>query len=188
MRPGQQIPIQHEREARPLKRRHSASYYVHRARDSLTTRVSKIICGIFLTLLFIGGVAAFIAWLSLRPHRPRIHIRDFSIPGLEQPTGSDNAEIIFNITARNSNQAIGYYYDSVEALVYYRSQVLSGATLNMTSDLWTEFTKDRAVGTVVFRVDITGLVRFKVSTWDSKRHRMHTNCDVGVSPDGSILA
>ncbi|KAJ6767281.1 hypothetical protein OIU79_023111 [Salix purpurea] len=211
MRPGQQIPIQHEQEARPLKRRHSASYYVHRARDSLTTRVSKIICGIFLTLLFIGGVAAFIAWLSLRPHRPRIHIRDFSIPGLDQPTGFDNAEIIFNITARNSNQAIGYYYDSVEALVYYRSQVigsaplvdsfyqepknttilykvLSGATLNMTSDLWTEFTKDRAVGTVVFRVDITGLVRFKVSTWDSKRHRMHTNCDVGVSPDGSILA
>ena len=211
MSTAQQVPIQHEREARPLKRHHSASYYVHRARVSLTTRVSKIVCGIFLTLLFIVGIAAFIAWLSLRPHRPRIHIRNFLIPGLDQPTGFDNAEIIFNVTARNSNQVIGYYYDSVEAFVHYRNQVigyaplvdsfyqepknttilykvLSGATLNVTSDRWSEFRNDRALGTVVFRLDVTGMVRFKVSTWDSKRHRMHSNCEIGVSPDGSILA
>ncbi|CAK7350975.1 unnamed protein product [Dovyalis caffra] len=207
---AQQLPIHHERKPQPFKRHHNASYYVHRVTDSLTTRISKVICGIFLTLLFIVGVAAFITWLSLRPHRPRIHVVDFSIPGLDQPTGFENAEIIFNVTARNSNQAIGYFYDSVEAFVYYRNQaigstrlvdsfyqepknttifyrVLSGATLNMNSDRWMAFRNDRALGTVIFRLDVTAMIRFKVSTWDSKRHRMHSSCDIGVATDGSIL-
>jgi hypothetical protein len=211
MSTSQQLPTHHQREPKPIKRHHSASYYVNRVRDSLTTRISKIICGIFLTLLFVGGIAVFITWLSLRPHRPRILISNFFIPGLDQPDGFENAEISFNVTARNANRAVGYYYDSVEAFVYYRdraigstplvdsfyqepknttnlSKVLKGATLDVNSDRWRVFRKDFARGAVVFRLDVTAMIRFKLSTWDSKRHRMHANCDVAVGRDGSILA
>ncbi|KAJ6292241.1 hypothetical protein OIU77_009576 [Salix suchowensis] len=211
MSTSQQLPTHHQGGPKPIKRKHSASYYVHRVSESLSTRISKILCGIFLTLLFVTGIAAFISWLSLRPHRPRIYISSFSIPGLDQSNGFENAEIRFNVTARNANRAVGYYYDSVEAFVYYRDQaigstplvdsfyqepknttilykVLKGATLDVNNDRWKEFRNDRALGTVVFRLDVTAMIRFKVSTWDSKHHRMHANCDVAVGRDGSILA
>lgn len=66
--------------------------------------------------------------------------------------------------------------------------VLSGATLTVNNQRWTEFLSDRSRGSVVFRLELTSTIRFKVSTWDSKDHRMHANCDVGVGPDGAILA
>ncbi|KAJ9136297.1 hypothetical protein P3X46_033389 [Hevea brasiliensis] len=194
-----------------IKHRHTARYYAQRVRESLTTRVSKLICAIFLIILLVSGIVAFIVWLSLRPHRPRIHIHDFSVPALSQANGFENAKITFNVTARNSNQHIGFYYDHVEGSVYYKDQrigytplldkfyqepknttivygVLSGATLTVNSQRWMEFLNDRSQGMVIFRLDVTSNIRFKVSTWDSKRHRMHANCDVGVGPDGSILA
>lgn len=64
---------------------------------------------------------------------------------------------------------------------------LSGATLTVNNYRWEEFMSDRAQGKVVFRLELTATIRFKVNTWDSKNHRMHANCDVGVGPDGSIL-
>ncbi|OWM77653.1 hypothetical protein CDL15_Pgr017053 [Punica granatum] len=205
------LPIQSDHEKPQIKRHHTARYYAHIVKESLTTRISKLICGIFLSLLFILGIISFILWLSLRPHRPRFHIHDFSIPSLSQPDGFQNAQISFNATARNSNSHIGVYYDSMEGTVYYRDQnigsksllfpfyqepktttvitdVLSGATLTVNNQRWMEFTNDRAQGTLVFRVDLTSTIRFKVSTWNSKRHRMHANCDVSVGADGMILA
>ncbi|CAK9169906.1 unnamed protein product [Ilex paraguariensis] len=41
---------------------------------------------------------------------------------------------------------------------------------------------------MIFRLEVTSSIRFKVSTWNSKHHKMHANCPVGVGPDGLILA
>ncbi|KAK7280188.1 hypothetical protein RJT34_25250 [Clitoria ternatea] len=207
------IPIHHVSgpNPKPIKRHRTARYYVHRVRESLTTRVSKIICAIFLGLLAIVGLITFILWLSLRPHRPRFHIHEFNMPGLTQPTGFQNARITFEVTARNANQNIGVYYESMEGSVYYRDQKigytpllnpfyqqpknttevdgdLGGATLTVSSQNWEEFQSDRGDGSVVFRLEVTSVIRFKISTWESKRHMMHADCDVGVGPDGSILS
>ncbi|KAG6573210.1 NDR1/HIN1-like protein 13, partial [Cucurbita argyrosperma subsp. argyrosperma] len=207
-----QLPVHHTNtpEHRPIKRHHTARYYVHRVKESLTTRLSKLICAIFLSLLLIVGIITFILWLSLRPHRPRFFIHDFSVPGLGLETGFENAQIAFNVTARNSNLNIGIYYGSITGSVYYRDQkigstplldsyyeapkttkvlaaVLSGATLNINNERWMEFNNDRSKGTVAFRLEITSTIRFRISTWDSKRHGMHANCDVSVGPDGMIL-
>ncbi|KAI4295843.1 hypothetical protein L6164_035843 [Bauhinia variegata] len=212
MRGGDHIPIQHEPHPRdkPIKRHHTARYYVQRVQDSLTTRVSKLVCSIFLSLLAILGLITFILWLSLRPHRPRFYIHEFSIPGLGQESGFENAQITFNVTARNSNHNIGVYYEAMDGSVYYKDQkigstpllypffqepknttvvdgVLSGATLTVSSQRWTEFQSDRSKGSVVFRLELTSVIKFKISTWDSKRHRMHANCAVGVGQDGMIL-
>ncbi|KAF4350876.1 hypothetical protein CsatB_012147 [Cannabis sativa] len=208
------LPIQRnnrENQPQPLKRHHTARYYVHRVHESLSTRVSKMICAIFLSLLLIVGIISFILWLSLRPHRPRFHIHEFSVPGLGQDTGFENARITFNASARNSNHNIGIRYDSMDGSVYYRDQKIgstplimepfyqepkstrlinaafSGATLTVNSQRWREFMNDRAKGTVVFRLELTSTIRFRVSSWESKRHRMYANCDVDVGPDGLIL-
>ncbi|GLT76488.1 hypothetical protein SLA2020_481410 [Shorea laevis] len=182
----------------------------HRVRDSLTTRATKVMCALLLSLLFICGIIVFIVWLSLTPHRPRFYVQDFSIPELAQPDGFENAQISFNVTIRNSNQHIHIYYDSLVGTVFYRDQsigttplsgplyqepkttwvvfgVLGGATLNVNNARWTDFLNDRQQGAVIFRLGITSTIKFKVSTWDSKSHKAHVDCEVSVGPDGLIL-
>ena len=88
-------------------RRHSARYYAHKVKESLTTRVSKFICTLILFVLFVVGLIAFILWLSLRPHRPRFHLEEFSFPALAQSNAApESASIHFNITIRNPNQKV----------------------------------------------------------------------------------
>ncbi|XP_075499529.1 NDR1/HIN1-like protein 3 [Primulina tabacum] len=204
------IPTQSTPENRTMQRHHTARYYAHRVKESLTTRVSKLICTIFLTLLFLVGIISFILWLSLRPHRPRFHIEEFSIPALVQDSGFQNAQIIYNVTARNANQNIGIYYDSMQVTVYYQDQsigsspvlssfyqkpknttiiagTLRGASLTVNSERWEQFMATRAQGQAVFRLDVVSVIRFKISSWDSKHHKMHADCPVGVGPDGLIL-
>ncbi|CAB4275768.1 unnamed protein product [Prunus armeniaca] len=206
------LPIQYPTpEPRRMKRQHTPRYYAHRVRESLTTRVSKLFCTIFLGLLLILGMVAFILWLSLRPHRPRFHIHAFTVPGLNQETGFENAVITFNATARNANHDIGIYYDSMDGSAYYKDQRIgsisgllppfyqgpknttivagsfTGATLTVNSQRWMEFINDRSRGTVVFRLEFSATIRFRIQSWDSKRHRMHANCDVDVGQDGLIL-
>ncbi|GAV76396.1 LEA_2 domain-containing protein [Cephalotus follicularis] len=206
------LPVQsNDPRPEPFKRHQTARYYVHRVHESLKTRVSKFICAIFLGLLLTLGIIAFILWLSLRPHRPRFHIQNFSVPGLGQPNGFENAEIAFNVTIRNANQDIGIYYDSMDGAVYYQDQkigskpllypfyqkpknttivydVLSEATLTVNSQSWMQFLNDRNSGTVVFRLEITSTIRFKLFSRQTKHHTMYANCDVPVGPDGFILA
>ncbi|KAL8507521.1 hypothetical protein ACS0TY_018170 [Phlomoides rotata] len=188
------IPVQD----RSLKRHHTARYYVDRVKESLTTRVSKLICAIFLGLLFLVGIITFILWLSLRPHRPRFHIHDFSI---------QESSLTYNLTARNSNSNIGIYYDSMELTLYYHEDqtmgdspllypfyqepknttIIAGQLSAAALKLWQQVAADRARGEVIFRLEVTSVIRFKISSWDSKRHRMHVNCAVRVGPNSSIL-
>ncbi|CAN8277134.1 unnamed protein product [Cochlearia groenlandica] len=194
-------------QSQPIKRHHSASYYAHRVKESLSTRISKFICAMFLLILFFVGVIAFILWLSLRPHRPRFHIQDFVVQGLDQP---EAARFAFNVTILNPNQHMGVYFDSMDGFIYYKDQrvgssplldpffqqpsnttivtrTLTGASLNVNSNRWTEFSNDRALGTIGFRLDIVSNIRFKLHRWISKHHRMHSNCEIVVGRDGLIL-
>lgn len=110
--PRPALPIKHRHHERPVMRHHSASYYAHWVKESLTTRMSKLICTIFLGLLAIVGLITFILWLSLRPHRPRIFLNDFSIPALGHGDGGGGLQdlTMFSnlsspITYRNSRKA-----------------------------------------------------------------------------------
>ncbi|GKA57041.1 NDR1/HIN1-like protein 26 [Tanacetum coccineum] len=218
--PQQHIPIHYTpddrlnrpqvNQGRQLKRHHTARYYVHRVKESLTTRVSKLICSVFLSLLFIVGLITFILWLSLRPHRPRFHINEFSIPSITQDNGFASAQAIFNVTMRNSNLNIGIYYDTVHVTLYYQNQniggkplldpfyqspknttsligTLAGTSLVVDQARWAQFVADRMRGFVSFRLEVASAIRFKVATWESKKHTMHANCDIGVGADGMLL-
>ncbi|KAL1095746.1 hypothetical protein V6Z11_D06G177000 [Gossypium hirsutum] len=134
----------------------------------------------------------------------------FSIPGLDQHSEFENAQITLNVTARNPNQHIGIYYISMVGSIFYEDSNMGSsplmdpfyqepktttivyhtfnvATLAVNSRRWKEFMDNRQQGAVVFRIDIMAAIRFKVSTWGSQHHKMHANCDVAVGQDGSIL-
>ncbi|KAI3495228.1 hypothetical protein L1887_37467 [Cichorium endivia] len=189
---------------------HNAEYNKHHVKESLTTRVTKLICGVFLSILFTVGLATFILWLSLRPHRPRFYIQEFSIQNLADPNGFSTARITFNVTARNPNLDIGIYYNTMNLTIYHQEQTiaetpllfpfyqspknaaviygtLSGSTLRIDKVRWMQFMAARKHGAVPFRVDVAALIHFKVSAWDSRHHKMHANCEIGVGPSGTIL-
>ncbi|CAN8240824.1 unnamed protein product [Cochlearia groenlandica] len=205
------LPIRSGQPPRPIARHHSTSYIVHRVKESLTTRVSKLICAIFLSLLLCLGIVCFILWISLRPHRPRVHISGFSLPGLSNPDGFETSYLNFKITVHNPNQNVDVYYDSMEASVYYKEKRvgstklthpvsqgpkntsliegnLRGPTMAVNKDRWMEMGRDRDQGKVVLRLDVLSVIRFKVYTWHSKSHRMHANCYVEIGWDGMLLS
>lgn len=157
------------------------------------------------------GLVTFILWLSLRPHRPRFHIHEFSIPSLADPNTFSSPQVTFNMTIQNPNREIGIYYDTVNLTLYYQDQViadtpllfpfyqspkstaiihntLSGPTLRIDNTRWMQFVAGRRRDEVPFRLDVASSIRFKVSKWDSRRHKMHANCEVGVGLDGMLLA
>ncbi|MBA0569361.1 hypothetical protein Golob_006797 [Gossypium lobatum] len=171
------------------------------------TKLLTIFLSILLLLL---GTILLILWLSLRPHSPTFHIIDFTVPGLAQPSGLNDSRITFNVTARNTNKHNGIYYDSVAGLVFYKDQQIGwtplmepflqgpktttmlygkfcGVKLTVTGKRWPEFINARKQGKVVFRLQITSVIKYKIRTWDAMHHKMHVNCDVGVGPKGSIL-
>ncbi|RVX08067.1 hypothetical protein CK203_014903 [Vitis vinifera] len=170
--------------APPIKRHHTARYYAHRVRESLTTRVFKIICSIFLGLLLVVGFLTFILWLSLRPHRPRFHIHEFSVPNLTE--GAGFTEITFNDQrVATTSLLFPFYQEPKNTTVIYKE--LNGNSITENSERTMELMNDVAKGTVVFGLELTSTIRFKVSTWKTKGHRMHANCDVRVGQDGNIL-
>lgn len=213
MQPHIEIPIDEYHQQQPpptAKHPHMqrGRYYAHRVKESLASRVSKWLCSCFLGLLFFIGLLAFILWLSLRPHRPRFHVRSFTVAGLGQDNGFLNASISFNVTVRNPNQYVDIYYEQMDGRVFYREQqvgmtalafpfhqepknttyvagFLTGASLAVTEEKWKEFA---AAGTILFRLELTSRMRFRIYTWDSHWHRMHASCDVGVGSDGQIAA
>ncbi|XP_006855830.3 protein NDR1 [Amborella trichopoda] len=189
-------------------RPHRTRYYAHRVGETLTNRFFKFFCSCFLGLLLLVGVVAFVLWLSLSPHRPRFHMESFSIPGINQAIGSQNTVVNFNISARNPNQNIGIYYNAMEGTVFFRDQVIGRTPLISTfyqppkNTTWIygmltsggvsstgmqEMIRQFTAGSVDFRVELTAMIRFKVTTWHGKNHRMHVSCDVALGQNGQIL-
>ncbi|KAL1188326.1 NDR1/HIN1-like protein 26 [Cardamine amara subsp. amara] len=204
------LPVRSDPPTRPISRHRSTSF-VHRVKESLTTRVSKVICAIFLSLLLCLGIIFFILWISLRPHRPRVHIRGFSISGLSQSDGFETSHISFKVTAHNPNTNVGVYYDSMQGSVYYKEKrvgstklthpsyqgpkntswidgALRGSTMAVNKDRWMEIERDRNQGKIVFRLEVVSVIRFKVYTWHSKSHKMYANCYIEVGWDGMLLS
>lgn len=203
------LPTRSTPVSRPIKRHHSVRQIAHRVHDSFTSRLCKLLCAIFLTLVLVVGLISFILWLSLRPHRPRFHIHEFVVVGLGQ--GSDITQIQFNASARNANHNIGVHYDSMDGSVFYKDQSIGskpllfpfyqgpknttavGDTITVTTlkengQRWTEIMNERRMaGVVVFRLEIISIIRFQISKWHSRPHRMHANCEVSVGPDGVML-
>ncbi|CAA7409062.1 unnamed protein product [Spirodela intermedia] len=182
-----------------------------RMQDTLTSRVCRVFCSIFLSLSLIAAILVFIVWLSLRPHRPRFHLADFSAAGL-----SDNrtaAVFSFHVLLRNPNQKIGIFYDdAMRGQLFYHDDSVGTARpllppfyqrpknttdirgelpepgLAVDQALLTRIRADlAATGEVWFRLRLEAAIRFRVKTWDTHQHDMKVDCDAGVRPDGSIL-
>ncbi|KAJ0018732.1 hypothetical protein Pint_10877 [Pistacia integerrima] len=176
------------------------------------TSPAKLICAIVLTPIFVLSLIFLLLWLSLHPHRPKFHIHEFSVPGLNQTNGFENATITFNVTVRNTNRNFRINYESLNGSVYYKDDEVGSVTLlssfdqgeknttilqhelsgsmslsTLNNKRWMEFVNDRTKETVIFYLRFTSIIHYEKSVWDRKHHQMHANCDAGVDSNGFLL-
>ncbi|KAJ1291194.1 hypothetical protein BS78_02G299500 [Paspalum vaginatum] len=179
-------------------------------RQSPAVRCVNFLCAVLLTLILIAGIIFFVLWLSLRPHRPRFSLIDFSIPnGAASSAGLVNLPVRFAVNEHNPNQKIGIYFDEILASVYYGDQLVASGrvthpfyqgpkgdtpvqgTLTATgpaasNPAWGRLSGELSAGRVAMRLVLTSTVRFKVKIWDTKRHHMKTECDFSINGDGTL--
>ncbi|KAL5198719.1 hypothetical protein ABZP36_002231 [Zizania latifolia] len=177
--------------------------------QSPAMRCINFLCAVLLTLVLVAGVILFVLWLSLRPHKPKFFLTDFSIPNVNRQSGAVNLPVGFSVDEHNPNQKIGIHYDSMYGSVYYGDQLIasgqvmypfyqapkgdtpvtgqlsaSGPTPN--DPAWQRFAGDVAAGSVPLRLMLNSTVRFQVKVWDTREHRMKVDCEFKVNGDGTL--
>lgn len=162
-------------------------------------------------LVVIFGTITFIVWLVLRPQLPEFRVDSFSVSNF---TLGNDSLITFTseirLTARNPNKKMTLAYDHIEAVIFYRSGLLSETTVppfsqdtkNQTSLSANFAAAERFVekpvldgingersnkGQVNFNLRMLSRVRFEAKAWKTRRRSLKVFCGdliVGISSNG----
>jgi hypothetical protein len=179
-------------------------------RQSPAVRCLNFACAVLLTMILVGGVILFVLWLSLRPHRPKFSLAEFSIPNLNRQTGAVNLPVKFTVNEHNPNQKIGIHFDYVYGSVYYGNELIASSRFadpffqppkgdtpvqgdltasgpTPTDPAWPRFAADVGAGSVALRLVLNTTAQFQVKLWDTRKHHMKADCEFRVGGDGSLL-
>jgi len=171
-------------------------------------------CGLlilYFVRLVVGlGFSFLLAWLMLRPHKPRYYVDYASLSQLQLNHSEKipNSRMDFNVTVRNPNGKMGIYYHKIEWNVYHEAESIASSYLppfyqrhKKTTFLHPVFTgngtakglgaldqRNLSRGPLEMKLELHAKVRFRVwfcKTWDFK---MRVECDhvyVDVYQDNS---
>ncbi|KAL6843990.1 hypothetical protein ACP4OV_025663 [Aristida adscensionis] len=168
------------------------------------TRCTKLLCSAFLAVLFVAGVVTFVAYLALRPHRPRFYVDALSAAGV--PSGGP-VVLAGQLSVRNPNHDVAFFFDRLYLSVQYRGgdvaadRDLTGAPLYAPPKTTTplafqgvEVAGDagqdmaRGAGAVALTLKVRSRIRARLAFWGNRHwHPLHVTCDVAVGPDGQLL-
>uniref|UniRef100_A0A0E0ECE0 Late embryogenesis abundant protein LEA-2 subgroup domain-containing protein n=1 Tax=Oryza meridionalis TaxID=40149 RepID=A0A0E0ECE0_9ORYZ len=178
-------------------------------RERPAVRCINFLCAVLLTMVLVAGIIMFVLWLSLRPHRPRFLLDDFTIPNLNRQSGAVNLPVRFTVDERNPNQKIGIHYGTIYGSVYYNDLLVASGPVvqpfyqqpkgdtpllgQLTASgptpgdpAWQRFAGDAAAGSVALRLLLNSTVRFQVQMWDTREHHMKVDCEFGLRGDGTL--
>uniref|UniRef100_A0ACD5UL17 Uncharacterized protein n=1 Tax=Avena sativa TaxID=4498 RepID=A0ACD5UL17_AVESA len=179
-------------------------------RQSPAIRCLNFICAFILTLVLVAGIILFVLWLSLRPHRPKFTLTDFSIPSLNRQSGAANLPVKFTVNEHNPNQKIGIHFDYVYGSLYHDDELIASGRFadpffqlpkgdtpvegeliasgpTPTDQAWPRFAAEVGAGSVPLRLVLNSTVLFQVKLWDTREHHMKVDCELKVGGDGSLL-
>ncbi|CAN1165885.1 NDR1/HIN1-like protein 3 [Linum perenne] len=175
---------------------------------------TKLHFSICFTIVFFVGLILLICWLSLRPHEPKFHVHNFAILGFSQNRTNEfeSTRIVYNVSVRNPNRRVWISYSTLTTVMYHNGQLigstpsfnsfdqepkntlyinhlLTGAAISSGDggDHWMGIMNDGGQGTVEFRLELKGSLRYERTMWDLRRHNVHAKCEVPVGKDGILL-
>uniref|UniRef100_A0A0D9XTN3 Late embryogenesis abundant protein LEA-2 subgroup domain-containing protein n=1 Tax=Leersia perrieri TaxID=77586 RepID=A0A0D9XTN3_9ORYZ len=140
-------------------------------RESCATAAVNAVCTLLLVALLVAGVLLFVAWLGLRPHRPRFTVESFAvvISGDAAAASEFADQVVFNVSVVNPNRHVGIRYGPTRAGVYYVDDLVAGGGRAAISGGWYQ-----PKGTTAFVAGEIGV-------------RIHVDCHVAVGADGELL-
>ncbi|KAF7145801.1 hypothetical protein RHSIM_Rhsim04G0130500 [Rhododendron simsii] len=165
-------------------------------------------CAGLLIFNFILLVLILLIWAILQPKKPQFIIQDATVYAFNVSAPNFiTSSIQVTIYSRNPNDKIGVYYDKLDVYATYRSQQITYYTAipsvyqgHKDVNVWSPFvsgvnvpvapyngaslSQDQAAGTVGLTFKIDGRVRFKVSTYISRRYHLHVRCPARIDFGG----
>ncbi|KAF8410685.1 hypothetical protein HHK36_003218 [Tetracentron sinense] len=162
-----------------------------------------------LQVLVLIGLLSFFLWLGLRPKHPTYTIANFNIPLNDRNTTSPTDEVSRNTTTSfdleisNPNKDAGIYYDNIIVTLFFGDASVGETTipsfyqgkhkthtipesLNADGRIWNAALRAILNGTTEVKVGVVTRIRYRMSSWKSKRHRMDMQGNVPVGSDGKI--
>ncbi|XP_047340450.1 protein NDR1-like [Impatiens glandulifera] len=170
-------------------------------------------CRCCTSFILTSGLSVLFIWLSLRASLPTCYIQQIYLPALNKTNSGDNnltknTTLFFQIKLDNKNKDKGVYYDALNLTIYYRSNQtlpIANATLPAfhrgpnKKHYWSQLITtygipwDEAIRSAsntsgaVFRVGLETAVRFKISFFKTKRHRLAVGADVAMNDMGTKI-
>ncbi|KAF5747209.1 putative Late embryogenesis abundant (LEA) hydroxyproline-rich glycoprotein family [Tripterygium wilfordii] len=90
----------------------------------------RLFLKIVLALVIIACIAIFVLWLIVRPNSVKFHVTSARLTELNLTSNNNlNYNLAVNITVRNPNRKMGFYYDVIEARALYEDQRLKSIYL-----------------------------------------------------------
>lgn len=158
----------------------------------------RYLCAFFISFLFVVAVVIFVAWISVRPHKPRVVLDYAAISYFHVSNVSLDATMNFNVSFRNSNEKVVIFYDNFFVEVIYSSErIASGSVpkfvqgeknttviqpraqahlLRLDPQTSAELAADNQAGRIGFDLKMTAKTRFKLGRWSTKHYRMTVKC------------
>ncbi|XP_047181207.1 protein NDR1-like [Vigna umbellata] len=165
------------------------------AQDNCCTRCTAFIVTIGLTALFL--------WLSMRVDEPHLYLEKIYVPALNKTLNPSpgNTTILFTVRLVNGNKDNGIKYDDVH--LTFKVFVSNNTTRplgNATVDRFYQGHNKKAFkhgslngggnltvtvsGKVVYRVDFTTAIKYKIVWWYTKRHLLWGGVNVEMNDSG----
>lgn len=174
-------------------------------RATFARRLFVILIASFLIALTV----ALALWLILRPRLPDFRVDSLALSNLNLSSSSITANWAINFTVVNPNKKITFYYDQVQAAVYYNDVSLSETTVPPFVQPTRNQTPVRATfaaagayvdksvvegingsrGSVNFNVRVLARVRLKAGWWRARQRLLRVYCgDLAVGMNSSSSA
>lgn len=203
-------PSVHRRTSAGKKRKKKKQDLFHSMTDnSGEGGCCRCLCSFILTT----GLTALFLWLSLRGSNPKCSIQDFYVPALNLSANStvrsSNHSIYFDLKLDNGMKDKGVRYDDINLTFYYspnhtnyNNLPIGNYTINRFYQGHGKDTHRKALvetrgvpwanasetvssnGTVVFRLDLSTKVRYKILFWYTKKHKFTVGANVDVNATG----
>ncbi|KAJ8615428.1 hypothetical protein MRB53_034800 [Persea americana] len=164
----------------------------------LTTLIKIIV-----TIIVILGIAALVLWLIYRPQSMKVYVSHASLTQFNLTNDNMlNYNLTVDISFRNPNKKIGFYYDKLEARAYYDGNRFHSVMLpsfyqghKTTTDHKgvvfygqkfigldgsdrEDFNLEKAAGSFEIDVEIYTRMRFKIGSLKTNRYKPKFECEL----------
>jgi len=170
-----------------------------------------LLCTLFkfiVSIVIFIGIIVLVLWLVLRPNAIKVHATSASLTQFDLANGSLQYDLNVNMSIRNPNKRIGFYYDYIETTAYYDDSrfgfddsfktfyqghkntsyiepEFSGKNALVGDSVTSTYNKEKNDGYYNIELKVRPKLRMKIWIFKIKYTKAKINCDLKIPVPGS---